>query len=211
MKERPILFSAPMVRAILEGRKTQTRRVVKHYGISNVRRVSGPCSKLGDFDFIFPHEDEPTEDGNGHIVACPYGKSGDRLWVRETFGERLGRFWYRADPMVDDCVAKSTNMKWKPSIFMRRGQSRITLEITGVRVDRLQEISESDAIAEGIAHFYLGPAHDVRNPTKWGIEKPPFAETPNDAYATLWDKINTKRAPWASNPWVWCISFLPLP
>jgi len=166
MKERPILFSTEMVKAILDGRKTMTRRVVKDpYKYITIPRPS------------------------------PYGRVGDRLWVRETFViDADGMPDYRAD-------CDSGVIAWRPSIFMPRKLSRITLEITSVRVERLQEITEEDAIKEG-----AGPGHILCSPTIFN----PETETPKDyrtGFSYLWDAINRKTYPWESNPWVWVISF----
>lgn len=184
MKERPILFSATMVRAILEGRKTQTRRVLKHQPII--------CTELPVL--LFPQSRDEVIEQTGYIwpnakeqiaALCPYGNPGDRLWVRETwafhpdFPESTRRAIHRADAGVEYDVPR-----WRPSIHMPRWASRIMLEITGVRVERLQDISESDAESEGVA------AHD----------------TARKAFACLWNDINGAGS-WAANPWVWCVSF----
>ena len=169
-KERPILFSAPMVRAILDGSKTQTRRVAKEF--NGMPNLDGILRR-------YPHQ-------NG----CPYGKPGDRLWVRETWAhERDGTgcpddtgILYRAtDPGWDD---EETGLRWRPSIYMPRRASRILLEITDVRVQRLQEIGDEDARAEGCE---------------------PFAY-PRDRFQGLWDTIHGSGA-WHANPWVWAITF----
>ena len=189
MTERPILFSAPMVRAILEGRKTQTRLVVKMpEGLlhKNARLVDvepygdePPCA-TACFDFDIPHK--------GRIkVKCPYGcpcAPGDRLWVRETHGiDSVGGRHYRATTAVAHCVPK-----WKPSILMRRDDSRITLEVTGVWVERVRYISMADVLAEGC----------ILSTSK---------TEPLD-YQNLWDTINAKRGyGWDVNPWVWVIEF----
>jgi len=143
MKERPILFSAAMVNAILSGRKTQTRRVVKPMS----RKAGGEYT-----GWVLPE----------YRTDCPYGQPGDRLWVRETFGSMIRnvggtpheKLAYRADdPNAVMCYSSEgmeVPIKWKPSIHMPRWASRITLEIVSVRVERLNEISEQDAIAEGI-------------------------------------------------------------
>lgn len=180
MKERPILFSAPMVRAILEGRKTQTRRVVKP-------------PKWSDADEIFFIGNDsiavPDDDHADYFIACPYGQPGDRLWVRETFADEAGgtrRFlgehiFYRADdwqPLVD---------RWTPSIHMPRWASRITLEVTAVSVERLQDISESDCCAEGCG-----------SPITRDLKKPQFM--------ALWESINGPDS-WDANPWVWVVEF----
>jgi hypothetical protein len=166
MKERPILFSGPMVRAILEGRKTITRRVLK----------------LQDYDGGNCYE---TRDGilRDILSLCPYGIPGDRLWVRETWADPCGKRIpvYRADE-----ATAYQNVKWRPSIFMPRWASRITLEITRVRVERLQDITEKDAISEGV----LSSDYD---------------KTYRYAFSVLWDSINGPKYPWSDNPWVWVI------
>jgi hypothetical protein len=197
LKERPIIFSGPMVRAILEGRKTQTRRVLAKQPTSPATIFTGipEIGSLHQFWAIWP---SPTPDENGHHPddACkfPYGFVGDRLWVRET--------WQYADHAVtngDPCfVYRATDpdwetmegWSWRSPIHMPRRASRITLEIIGVRVERLQDISEDDAIAElgGKAH-----PNGVVNTVGHFQEK--------------WDEINGKSHPWESNPWVWAIEF----
>lgn len=202
MKERPILFSAPMVRALLAGEKTQTRRVVKPQPFVSLDAISGwaiPVPKkcqgwARDFlDIKGPNID----------AACPYGEVGDRLWVRETFMDLQGtgvehrpdplgplhRYAYQADTPPGsrgDEARKEYGLKWKPSIHMPRAASRITLEVTGVRVERLQDISEADAAAEGVHTDPACPAYD--------------------AYQALWEQINGKGS-WDANPWVWVIDF----
>lgn len=151
MKERPILFSATMVRAILEGRKTQTRRAVK--GVVDPDAVE----VLGDSGEAFMHSNVCASFCDyacgGALLKCPYGVSGDRLWVRETWGyksfgdARAGKPVYLADC---DGKRQARSLRWRPSIHMPRHASRLTLEVVGVRVERLQDISEVDAIAEGI-------------------------------------------------------------
>lgn len=272
-KERPILFSGPMVRAILDGRKTQTRRLVKGpqptgpflgcferngrykawlqdrptsreiicpYGQPIWRQSprfadgSPPCDgwywvrwdaeSAERLVWLARVADEPQDDPRDHDVerwvwsetpnsepesVCldvrepldiQWRRPGDRLWVRETW--RVERFpsapdaphiHYRADQTAEHEAYSAARM-WKPSIFMPRWASRITLEVIGVRVERLQEISEVDAIAEG-----------MQSP---GI---PAAMSNRAAFARLWDDINGKRAPWASNPWVWVVEFRRLP
>lgn len=193
IKERPILFSNPMVRAIMEGRKTQTRRVVK--GITDPESFE----VLGDSGAGFLHSDKCQSFCDyacgGKEVECPYGKRGDRLWVREACritsqadddGGPLiePAVWYEAD---GECPNPSAYMHKRPSIHMPRWASRLTLEITDVRVERLHSIAESDAIAEGCG----GPGYG----TLALLE-----------YSRLWDEINGKGA-WAMNPWVWVVEF----
>jgi hypothetical protein len=205
-KERPILFSGPMVRALLEGRKTQTRRLVTVPWQGGRRTLPfAPYWVEEDGRLLFC-----DEAGEYHPwVDCthPYGVPGDRLWVRETWApvDRSPRrihfavdraSWLRVDTedgyrwdfrerWGSDCVPPS---RLKPGIHMPRWASRITLEVTDVRVQRLQEISEDDVVAEGL---------DLINGDR----------RKQDAYAELWDDLNGKRAPWKSNPWVWAISF----
>lgn len=195
-RERPILFSAPMVRAILAGNKTQTRRVVKlnrHYQIEE--RDDGSL-------WPWMYDDDRASDS---WLACPYGMPGDRIWVRETWREWSDAAWhYAADLAVlpklrDRDLAKFlaqrspfawSSYKWRPSIFMPRAASRISLEINAVRVQRLQDISVGDAIAEGIQRG--GP----ENPD--GIEQ--------RGYKALWESINGPGS-WEANSWVWAINF----
>jgi len=205
LKERPILFSGAMVRAILAGEKTQTRRVVKpQFGPEAM--PAEMCAETAEGWQTSGHSGRWWDDCNGDAdaaVYCPYGKPGDRLWVRETFNcmytnEEMktikvadlndGDLVYRADGEYDYGVFGP----WQPSIFMPRWASRITLEITDVRVERLQDISEADAWAEGC----LGTDDDVTG----GISG--YRE-----YYKLWESINGKTAPWASNPWVWVLTF----
>ncbi len=225
MKERSILFSAPMVRAILAGKKSQTRRLVTYSdgGLAYPRddahwRVASdglwhPC-----IDFLGRGISDPI----GFGIASRYGAPGDRLWVRETWAsvDFLDRGHELHDPIAigyrADHAAIShergnvhsldvTNwgwnkVKWRPSIFMPRWASRITLEVTDVRVERLQDISEEDARAEG-------------------AECPAIPKYPEDCgcfavedinrhhFRLLWDSINADRASWDSNPWVWVVAF----
>jgi len=183
MTERPILFSGEMVRAILAGRKTQTRRVIKCTGLDCL----GACGVAGE-DMRFAGRDWV---GNSVLLKCPHGQRGSKLWVRETWQEDpVGEFGicYKATGHNEKCKVHSH--LWRPSIFMPRHASRLTLEITGVRVERVQDISEDDAKAEGVE---------------------PFA--PDDGryrigYAELWDSINAKRGfGWEVNPWAWVLEF----
>ena len=207
VKERPILFSAPMVRAILEGRKTVTRRAVKFPFID---RAVG-CELSGN-------EIGPEEIRNN----CPYGVAGQRLWVRETHADIGCRLTYRAD--LDD-GAHCKVAKWTPAIHMFRKHSRILLEITDVRVERLQDISEDQAKAEGCFFtdygqecFHGGAGwKDVgvcpaqaghRQRTGWAWDKTTSHEeclgTPRWAFASLW---NATGGDWYANPWVWVVAF----
>lgn len=222
VKAKPILFSAPMVRAILDGKKTQTRRVLKvapHPAVkdwvvdSEGRAAARAHSEAVAQQYVttFPH---------GRVL-CPY-EIGTHLWVRETWLQFDKCHWedstapkdwlsrtfgvprrnacaYRADTSSDgEEVRQEYGYKWKPSIHMPRWASRINLEVTGVRVERVQDITEADAIAEGaltLGKVLATPGTDV-----------------NDAARTffqmLWDKLNKPRGfGWDANPWVWVIEF----
>ena len=176
MKERPILFAGPMVRALVDGSKTQTRRACK----LNVR------------------DGMPEPEWASLLLCCPFGQPGDRLWVRENGWQRppwrtpkmmregadtWERYYYDADGITDHDVAffKECGFKRRPSIRMPRRASRITLKVTGVRVERLQDISEADALAEGVCTGPSCPAYD--------------------AYEALWGQLNGPGS-WAANPWV---------
>lgn len=209
MKERPMLFSAPMVRAILDGRKTVTRRIVK----------------ARDLEWMDVHQGlrEPDK-----AERCPYGQPGDRLWVRETWqfydwtddGQPCVRFaadnaskWplripeEQADRLTEIWAGLSApenysidnharDRRWRPSIHMPRWASRITLEVTSVRVERLQDISEADALAEGVTDDG-SLVTDLAGNDRGGA----FA-----AFAALWEVINGADS-WDDNPWVWVVEF----
>jgi hypothetical protein len=201
-KERPIILSGAMVRAILEGRKTQTRRVVKLLPVW-FNRVH-TCS--GDIDRVTGQtlRHDCLSDSTGEFYRfCPYGKPGDRLWVRETWAphdeaainNRECEFiYYRAD----DETKYESDGAWHPSIFMPRWASRITLEVKAIRVERLQKISGFDARSEGYPEDM--PDHTLmhdgggRKTRQW--------------FHAQWDTINARRGySWESNPWVWVIEF----
>lgn len=224
MKERPILFSKPMINAILAGHKSQTRRAVKL-----PKELSGGDLARAWPDKMFgvtPGLHIPMPDESVQRLRNPWGwPEPSRLWVRETFclentadyygdhdtptdGRPIqkhenvdGSYWliphYRAtDPephiVPYSCDADDDKTRWTPSIFMPRWASRITLEITGVRVERLQDISDQDCMAEGIT--------DMVFPMRNGLS------IPRNSYADLWESINGPGA-WDKNPWVWVIEF----
>ena len=198
MKETGLIFKAPLVRAILEGRKTQTRRVakpVKHPDLGNLYTPGALAM-----------EREPQ-----HVIdrACPVGQPGDRIYVRETFSQHpeWGQLAFRADgEEFEDADGWLWEPKWIPSIHMPKDLARIWLEITGVRLERIQDISEKDAIAEGIKctdDFFGCPCwHDYSEP-----EGPDASVCPDDpigSFQTLWESTG---GDWAANPWVWAIDF----
>lgn len=220
-KERPILFSGPMVRAILEDRKTKTRRVLNPQPFLQNLRDLEPADKDGIpywcIDRLDPEKRWawlPGERPNVPAQLCPYGKPGDRLWVRETWAAPV--VWNATPPrdldphvgcwwLADDKRPLSADeLRWRPSIHMPRWASRITLEITGVRVERLQEISHGDAMAEGCAGYDWVPSspYIVGPHTDAG-------ELPQEEFQRLWDSINGKRegCSWSDNPWAWVVSF----
>lgn len=212
-KERPILFSSPMVLALLGERKTQTRRVVKWHPYHPGESVNFEFSGM-DLGYYFTGVPSSgwvlrTRGGGGcwndrtKPAHCPYGRVGDRLWVREAWrpiltGIKAGGIDYRAD---DPGASGEGFMPWKPSIHMPRAASRLTLEITGVRVERLQALCEEDAIAEGCGPGFVPVPHpefsDMQT-TRCVGHRPMFAR--------LWDEINGEGS-WKLNPWVWVVGF----
>ena len=211
MKERPIIFSGPMVRSVLSGAKSQTRRVIK------------PQPKGHVLEYV-PHGDEwlprmlnRCEDENGNYstrgdmklrIRCPYGQPGDRLWVREAWVEcatidshltRTDIYGYKADYSITDVP-----WKWRPSIHMTRDASRLTLEIMTVRVERLQDISCADAIAEGI----VGGAKALGYDFDFHVPGLPIicGSSARAALDAVWQHINGGRG-FLDNPWVWAITF----
>ena len=224
-KERPILFSGSMIRAILENRKCQTRRVVKLAGI-DFRGCGGDKGTDWNDPSSWGFEDE---DGNewalaahplvDHVIPCPHGVPGDTLWVRESFSAWFQCIhWYNYKGIRDDLAASNVfyrathhypddDQKWVPSIFMPRWASRITLEITGVRVERVQEISEADAHAEGCGTM-LNESGNA-GWSAWPAPPPPWSGYSfRNTFRHLWDTINAKRGyGWDANPWVWVVEF----
>jgi len=193
MKEHPIIFSTEMVKAILEGRKTQTRRVIKPqpYIIEGAegKMLNGSSKSKECFLFIRMRDNFPV------IMECPYGQVGSKLWVRETWGwSGLNRVEYKAFP-ADGKDFRAVD-RWRPSIHMFHAVSRITLEITDVRVEKLQEITDEDAKAEGV------DVDKVFSPDSGHIGKCYWTK-----FRELWNSIHKKEHRWEDNPWVWVISF----
>lgn len=201
--DRPILFSAPMVRAILEGRKTQTRRVIKPQPyLDECGNACWKNSNYGQSPSGQPHFEilaSPIPWNKTKRVLCPYGKPGDRLWVREAFAVHPSQCTtiYRADWAGSTALPDGDIIKWKPPIHMPRWASRITLEITDIRVERLQDITEADALAEGAPQCLMD-------------DEGKFYQRDNGTYKTgfvgLWSHINGPDS-WDQNPFVWVIEF----
>jgi hypothetical protein len=207
VKERPILFSAPMVRAILEGRKTQTRRALRDqqpvdFG-ATMHGAHLNCREVHDHGKIVGHRMA--------LVCCPYGIPGDRLWVRETLYLDDDNKWRRTAD--ESLIELDSNNEWVPymlswahhkesdrchSMYMPRFASRITLEVTGVRVERVQAIEQADAIAEGVDPDDYPPPPDPEG----------YVFNYRTGYRQLWDSLNAKRGfGWDENPWVWVVQF----
>ena len=205
VKERPILFSAPMVRAILEGRKTVTRRALSPQALKNIGYgvQLGECHELPAEGPLLPNSVEYYND------FCPFGQPGDQLWVRETClindfrdiavpeDERAEcQIIYRADG-IPDWEGEEELIRWRPSIHMPRWASRILLEITEVRVERLQEITYEQAEAEGV---HRGPLREWCASDEGGA----CHKYPVPAFRDLWQSVGGN---WDANPWVWVVKF----
>ncbi len=205
MTERPILFSAPMVRALLAGSKTQTRRALKpqpfdFFPVESGNHLLDYRQSYGQVDGVVPISDM--------LKTCPYGQPGDRLWVREAWrvidvADRFApreltaahRIWFEADGPPEPPAGR-----YRPGMFMPRWASRITLEVAGVRVERLQDISEADARAEGARECDLVSGREVllAGPSQRGS----FVLH----YRDIWEQINGDGS-WEANPWVWVVEF----
>lgn len=215
MKEKPILFSTPMVKAIIEDRKIKTRRVIK--GMGNKMHFG---RLLGDWGLSDPPElidgvlhwtlQTDVDENEIFKVKCPW-EVGQTLWVRETWNclympiNNKTEYWYKAGDEFED----SANEKWRPSIFMPRSAARLFLKVTSISVERLQDITQVDAIDEGATRIPSLPEYQkafneaIRNKTK-----PPLGESPRERFIRLWDSLNLKRGyGWDLNPWVWVVEF----
>lgn len=204
MKQHPILFSTPMVQAILNGQKTITRRIVKGTALEWLK----PELFVPDY----------VTDPNNNL--CDYGYAGDTLWVRETWTENgLGYYRFKADwpegkgAFTGKSVPEKFRNRWKPSIHMPKKACRLHLEITALRIERLHDITEEDAINEGI-QWYKDPSGSIRyrdymaDASGYGDPSVdyPSVPTPKHSFRTLWISINGKES-WEANPWVWVITF----
>jgi hypothetical protein len=201
VREKPILFSGPMVRAILDGRKTQTRRIIKPQPVyieSSGRWKWNPTGAVTASREWWEYMDS--------LSKCPYGTVGDRLWVRETWrpilsGIHAGGFDYRAD---DPSASGEGFIPWKPSIHMPRRVSRLSLELTDVRAERLHEITAKDILAEGVVERPHQDPHLGKCPISAfdGCCYPDL----RSVWAAGWSKINGSDS-WTANPWVWVLEF----
>lgn len=226
MSEKPILFNGEMVRAILDGRKTQTRRVIKPQPFVCNGAYQFSHNKYTEEHHCYADIDQEGEDQFIEFLSsiCPYGAVGDRLWVREAFSffeyTTTGRdvISYKADdgekdfpnePNLFDGLKIHQFDKNYPSIFLPRWASRITLEITNIRVERVQDTCKQDIIAEGVdfteGEYYNlkdsfgGPEDEFRGWMKKNLAQ---------KFSQLWDSINEKRGyGWDKNPWVWVVEF----
>jgi hypothetical protein len=193
MKAKPIPLKTWEVQAILDGRKTQTRRVVKgDPDMTDLIRITSVPS--GCF-----------EDMAGKPIKCPYGQPGDVLWVRETWAPALNDYAYKAD-YSNAVLAEPRNKGiWKPSIHMPREAARLFLRIKSVRVERLTEISEEDALAEGIGRIKV-PHRNYELVYRDYLHHGVFFPVPLPSFTSLWQSINGPES-WEANPWVWVVEF----
>lgn len=240
-KERPILFNGPMVRALLDGGKTQTRRIVKPQADARTTEVFQGAD--GIWRFSYPTARAPVSHADWD-VRCPYGVPGDQLWVRESWqynnwtedgypwigykangetrlcnripdcewADRLTEVWERLSSQENYSIdGLAADRKWRPSIHMPHWASRLMLEIACVRVERLQDISEADAVAEGLEtmaqHNPIGtPTGKTLALNPWIPNESPVWDTPIGAYRSLWESINGTDS-WVLNPWVFVVEF----
>lgn len=226
MKERPILYNAPMVRAVLSGQKTVTRRALNAQALKNIDYgvQLGECHELPSEGPLHPNSIGYYND------LCPYGQPGDRLWVRETWARAgngdPGYLTYRAT--YPDClppdlenIPPASEIRWKPSIHMFRCDSRILLEVIAVRIERLQDISEEQAIAEGIIPVpkTTEDSHQFWRDYHLSGDGTFCVSTPKESFKSLWCHVAGGSFPkgeaaykasphsWDANPWVWVIEF----
>ena len=187
-KEIPILFSTPMVQAILAGRKTQTRRVLKPQPDEDGLARFIPTGEFHD---------------TSGAVYKPKWQVGDKIWVRETWALNWNDFPEHPFKYRADYGPETVDWNWKPSLFMPREACRLFLKVTDIRVERLQDISEEDAEAEG----YSYESWHRMNEEAAGVNLYSIPKDTRTWFRTLWDSINSDKCPWESNPWVWVITF----
>ena len=209
MKERPIIFSEAMIKAILDGRKTQTRRILKVQ----------PTNENGLWKFAWGAgcntKSMLVVDGHATASACPYGKVGDHLWVRENFGTKIKNIGgtpheslvYKADNPNEinfyDCNGGEYPVKWKPSIHMPRHASRILLEITSIRLETLRSISREDAMQEGLLQLPATRRYVINQGDQYfGLAD----RNPITVFSWLWDSIHGEKS-WETDAWVWVVEF----
>ncbi|WP_148250538.1 hypothetical protein [Raoultella terrigena] len=199
MTERGMIFNGEMVQALLDGRKTQTRRPIKW------RQTRATDIAERDDGSKWPWS-EDAENVCDYWHPCPFGAVGDRIWVRETWNKYSGLLTYRADHDWIDEMRKETvcTAKWRPSIHMPRWASRILLEITDVRVERLNDISEQDSMSEGIDADRLAESQDNYNCI--ADHNMTGRPTATGAFKYLWESIYGEES-WKANSWVWVIEF----
>ncbi|MDH2123005.1 hypothetical protein N5J75_07265 [Pantoea brenneri] len=219
MRECPIIFNADMVRAVLDGRKTQTRRIMKVQPDSpnfGLLRITDSTKRADIGKYHWAESNGTGTHTRSALFSCPFGAVGDRLWVRETFrvhsrATDVATLVYKASEQqswtqqthrvpIEKCHKPAVVDKWTPSIHMPRWASRITLEITGVRVEQLQDISEADALAEGVTPEPCD--HARRSCEEIGC----CGDTAKGEFGALWQSIYGEES-WQANPWVWVIEF----
>lgn len=207
MRERPILLNSEMVRAILSGQKTQTRRIMKVQPESDqfgLLRITDSTKRSDIGKYHWAESNACGTHVRSMLFSCPFGAVGDRIWVRETFASGLSTkstLAYRATHKREDLEdGFYDTIKWTPSIHMPRWASRITLEITDVRVERLQDITDVESMREGIQNLTTCSHGD------FGIPGAVTAQNPRRAFQLLWESIYGKGS-WQANPWVWVIEF----
>lgn len=208
IKYSPILFSTAMVQAILAGNKTMTRRVVKLQPLHFESAVPMPCPVMEFGKHVKELAERNLTDihtsgaAKGYILpVCPYGQVGDRLWVQESWMRTSphNAIWYKAS-FPNDFDFKARGLRVRPSIHMPRAACRLVLEITGIRVERLHDISEADAIAEGVK-WNLGPIQNG-----YGVDGSTTHINPTTCFQDLWQSIKGRDS-WAANLWVWVVEF----
>ena len=219
MKELPIKFNMAMVQAVLEGRKTQTRRLIKK---ADHGKLTTNILHTGNNKWQHHFNNGKSEKFPGGLLEivnlkCPYGIPGDKLWVRETWSPDLDSYIYRAD----GCWEDNKSITWKPSTHMPRKASRVILDVARIRVERVQSITPQDAIAEGVesvvatrerfgcrASGMLLYRNYLDKRTEWATGY----ESPIDSFCTLWNSIYDSRGyGWDVNPWCWVVDFRVLP